>query len=228
MAMAENLSVTAAANNQLQGGYAYDAAGNMMRDATGNLNYTYDQENRISGAAGFTYTYDADGNRVEKANATTGTGTLYWYMSLGIVGESDLTGNLQSEYIFFDGERVARKDYPGNAVSYYFSDHLKTAISNRNRITTPGAANSSSPTTTPIITSSPAKNGMLKPDWIILGRGIIPTASEDSLRPTGRLRRSPSHTLISPIRNRSIGTRTCATCPPPRLMRTAIVFGTCA
>jgi RHS repeat-associated protein len=26
-----------------------------------------------------------------------------------------------------DGERVARKDYPGNAVSYYFSDHLKTA-----------------------------------------------------------------------------------------------------
>src|SRR5205814_6640936 len=34
---------------------------------------------------------------------------------------------LQSEYIFFDGERVARKDFPGNAVSYYFSDHLKTA-----------------------------------------------------------------------------------------------------
>jgi RHS repeat-associated protein len=122
---AENLSVSAAANNQLQGGYAYDAAGNMMHDATANLNYTYDQENRIMGAAGFTYTYDADGNRVEKANGTTGT--LYWYMSPGIVGESDLTGNLQSEYVFFDGERVARKDYPGNAVSYYFSDHLKTA-----------------------------------------------------------------------------------------------------
>src|SRR5205085_2346365 len=45
----------------------------------------------------------------------------------GIVAESDLLGNLQSEYIFFDGERVARKDFPGNAVSYYFSDHLKTA-----------------------------------------------------------------------------------------------------
>ena len=29
--------------------------------------------------------------------------------------------------MFFDGERVARKDFPSNAVSYYFSDHLKTA-----------------------------------------------------------------------------------------------------
>jgi RHS repeat-associated protein len=48
-------------------------------------------------------------------------------MSPGIVAESDLSGNLQSEYVFFDGERVARKDFPGNAVSYYFSDHLKTA-----------------------------------------------------------------------------------------------------
>src|SRR5262249_45397875 len=33
---------------------------------------------------------------------------------------------LKSEYVFFDGERVARKDFPSNAVSYYFSDHLKT------------------------------------------------------------------------------------------------------
>ena len=48
-------------------------------------------------------------------------------MTPGIVGESDLLGTMQSEYIFFNGERVARKDYPGNAVSYYFSDHLKTA-----------------------------------------------------------------------------------------------------
>jgi RHS repeat-associated protein len=125
---AENLSVGAAANNQLQGGYAYDAAGNMMRDNNG-TSYSYDAENRIAGAAGFTYTYDADGNRVEKSNGRTTppTGTLYWYMSLGIVGESDLAGNLKSEYVFFDGERVARKDFPGNAVSHYLSDHLKTA-----------------------------------------------------------------------------------------------------
>ena len=48
-------------------------------------------------------------------------------MSPGIVGESDLSGALQSEYVFFDGERIARKDFPGKTVSYYFSDHLKTA-----------------------------------------------------------------------------------------------------
>lgn len=55
------------------------------------------------------------------------SGRSVWYMSTGIVAESDLTGSLKSEYVFFDGERVARKDFPGNAVSYYFSDHLKTA-----------------------------------------------------------------------------------------------------
>jgi RHS repeat-associated protein len=48
-------------------------------------------------------------------------------MSPGIIAESDLSGNSKSEYVFFAGERIARKDFPGNAVSYYFSDHLKTA-----------------------------------------------------------------------------------------------------
>jgi RHS repeat-associated protein len=48
-------------------------------------------------------------------------------MTPGIVAESDLSGNLKSEYVFFNGERLARKDFPGDTVSYYFSDHLKTA-----------------------------------------------------------------------------------------------------
>ena len=124
---AESLSAAVNPNNQLQG-YDYDAAGNMMRDNKGTP-YVYDAENRISSTSGFNYVYDADGNRVQKVNANTNpaTGTLYWYMSAGIVGESDLSGTLQSEYVFFNGERAARKDFPGNAVSYYFSDHLKTA-----------------------------------------------------------------------------------------------------
>jgi hypothetical protein len=97
----------------------------MTNDPTDGVTLSYDQENRITGAAGYTYTYDADGNRVKKSNGTTGT--LYWYMTPGIVAESDLSGTLKAEYVFFDGERVARKGFPSNAVSYYFSDHLKTA-----------------------------------------------------------------------------------------------------
>ena len=116
--------MAALTNNQLVG-YGYDSAGNMRHDATNGLDYSYDQENRIIGAAGYTYAYDADGNRVAKSNGSTGM--IYWYMAPGIVAESDLTGALKSEYVFFDGERVARKDFPGNSVFYYFSDHLKTA-----------------------------------------------------------------------------------------------------
>src|SRR5215470_2607305 len=50
-------------------------------------------------------------------------------MSPGIVAESDPNGVLQSEYGFFDGERVARRDGVNDAegVFYYFADHLKTA-----------------------------------------------------------------------------------------------------
>ncbi len=78
----ENLSVTVDTNNRLQSGYGYDIAGNMVHDATENLNYTFDQENRITGVAPFTYTYDVDGNRVEKSDAgNPPSGTLYWYVA---------------------------------------------------------------------------------------------------------------------------------------------------
>ena len=121
---AENLSLTIATNNRAQGGsYLYAAAGNMLRDNNG-TNYVYDAENRIISTSGYTYVYDGDGNRVKKSNSTTGM--LYWYASPGIIAESDLSGNIQHEYVFFDGERVARKDV-GGSVHYYFSDHLKTA-----------------------------------------------------------------------------------------------------
>jgi RHS repeat-associated protein len=131
---AENLQVTADAHNWIHASgapdYQYDAAGNMTYDATASLSYTFDQENRIAGANGYTYTYDGDGNRVRKSNGNTaGDGTLYWDMTPGIVAESDLAGTTKSEYVFFDGERVARRDGVNGAggVFYYFSDHLKTA-----------------------------------------------------------------------------------------------------
>jgi RHS repeat-associated protein len=127
---AENLLVTADAHNWIHASgtdYQYDAAGNMTRNVTPTVQtYSYDEENRLTGAAGYAYTYDGDGNRVRKSNGNlAANGTLYWYMTPGIVGESDLSGNLTDEYVFFDGERVARKST--NGVFYYFSDHLKTA-----------------------------------------------------------------------------------------------------
>ncbi|HEY2497327.1 MAG TPA: RHS repeat-associated core domain-containing protein, partial [Candidatus Angelobacter sp.] len=108
----------------------YDAAGNMTFDATANLSYSFDQENRLTGSAGYTYTYDGDGNRVRKSNGNlAANGTLYWAMTPGVVAETDLAGTAKSEYIFFDGERVARRDGATGTggVFYYFSDHLKTA-----------------------------------------------------------------------------------------------------
>jgi RHS repeat-associated protein len=126
----ENLSVVAGNNNRLAGAYLYDAAGNMTHDATSGLTYNFDPENRITGAAGYTYTYDGDGNRVRKSNGNlAANGTLYWEMTPGVVAETDLAGTLKSEYVFFDGERVARRDGATGTggVFYYFSDHLKTA-----------------------------------------------------------------------------------------------------
>ena len=114
------LSVGPYVNNRLTDApYAYDAAGNMTHDATNS--YTFAAENQIVSTAGITYTYDGDGNRVQKS-----TGKLYW---LGTgrdpFDETDSSGNLTDEYIFFGGKRIARRDSSSNVV-YYFSDHLGT------------------------------------------------------------------------------------------------------
>jgi YD repeat-containing protein len=65
------------ANNQATG-LGYDAAGNLT-NYTAPGQYVYDPENRIQSTAGVAYTYDADGNRVEKfslggAKVSAGTG----------------------------------------------------------------------------------------------------------------------------------------------------------
>ncbi len=39
----------------------------------------------------------------------------------------DLSGNINEEYIYFNGARIARVDRPSGAVHYYFSDHLGSA-----------------------------------------------------------------------------------------------------
>ncbi len=118
------LSVTVNSFNQLNvAGYVYDAAGNLTTvPAPGAANYTYNAENQLTSTAGVNYTYDGDGNRVQKSN-----GKLYWFGDgSNPLDETDASGNLTDEYIFFDGKRIARRD-PNNNVDYYFADHVGTA-----------------------------------------------------------------------------------------------------
>jgi len=98
--------------------YSYDAAGNMT--SAGNGGMTYDAENRIITASGVNYTYDGDGKRVEKSN-----GTLYWTgVGTDALSESDLSGNINEEYVFFNGIRVSKIDRPSDTVHAFFTDHL--------------------------------------------------------------------------------------------------------
>lgn len=128
----ESLSVAATNQNRLTG-FGYDAAGNMT--SNGGASYTYDAENRLITTAGMSYLYDGDGKRVEKCTegstpgtcATNATGTLYWTgTGSDPLAETDLSGNVLENYIFFNGQRIARRDASTKAVHYYFSDHLGT------------------------------------------------------------------------------------------------------
>jgi RHS repeat-associated protein len=93
-------------------------------------------ENCIISTAGYVYGYDGDGERVEKCvpNPSTATtcsgstsGTLYWRgIGTDTLDESDIAGNAQEEYVYFNGQRVARRDVSTNAVHYYFGDHLNS------------------------------------------------------------------------------------------------------
>ncbi len=131
---APSFSLTANAQNRIVG-YCYDAAGNLLDPGTCNNphSYVYNAEGQIvSALAGaYTYTYDGDGKRVQKSN-----GKLYWYGANGdVLAESDASGNITDEYVFFGGKRVARRDAAGN-VDYYLADQLGSS-----RVVTNSAGN---------------------------------------------------------------------------------------
>ncbi len=114
------------ASNQLEdsldpGYYDYDDAGNLTR--VGWEIYTYNAENPLTSTSGVTNTYDGDSRRVKKSN-----GKLYWYGLTGeVLQETNLSGALLDEYIFFNGKRTARRRQSDGAVFYFFSDHLSSA-----------------------------------------------------------------------------------------------------
>jgi RHS repeat-associated protein len=115
----EPLNQSANSQNQLTG-ISYDIAGNVLNDGNGNTP-TYDAENRIATDAGVTYSYDADGVRMEKYAPS---GTVYWRGPSGTLAETNISGIINEEYIYFNGTRIARVDRPSGTVHYYFSNHL--------------------------------------------------------------------------------------------------------
>lgn len=137
----EGWSQTVNAYNQVNG-FCYDVAGNLLDEggcAVPAHSFLYDAEGRLqsppavttsAGTLAYTYYYDGDGNRVQKCNAvpcTSGStaGTLYWRGPGGdVLDESGRSGNMQEEYIYFNGQRIARRDVATGNVHYYFSDHL--------------------------------------------------------------------------------------------------------
>jgi len=55
-------------------------------------------------------------------------GKLYWYGIGGaLLAESDLSGNIISEFIFFGGMRIARRDVSSGNVYYFLGDRLGNA-----------------------------------------------------------------------------------------------------
>jgi RHS repeat-associated protein len=123
-----SLSVTVTANNQISGD-TYDAAGNLMAIPSSGASYAFNAENQLCNLASNCnspeYVYDGDGNRVEK----TGT-KIYWYAGSEALDETDATGSVTNanfnEYIFFGGNRIARRD-SSNDVYYYLVDHLDSS-----------------------------------------------------------------------------------------------------
>jgi RHS repeat-associated protein len=95
--------------------------------------YSWNAEQHLNSAANVTYTYDGDLRRVKKSS-----GTLYWYCAVcgNVLAESDLSGNITSEYIYFAGRKIARRDGSGN-VYYMFADHLGSTHTVTNSTGTP-------------------------------------------------------------------------------------------
>jgi hypothetical protein len=50
---------------------------------------------------------------------------LYWTgIASDVLSESNTSGTVSTDYVFFGGKRIARLQLPSAWVDYYFSDHL--------------------------------------------------------------------------------------------------------
>jgi YD repeat-containing protein len=106
-----NNRLTGVTGGEVDATIAYDTNGNM----TGLRGFTlaYDPANRLTSVntTAVTYTYEGDGQRIKKVNSTTGKTTLYYYDRGGqLLAETDAAGAPISEYLYLNGQLVARID----------------------------------------------------------------------------------------------------------------------
>lgn len=81
--------------------------------------YAYDAENHLVSTAGVNYTYDGDGKRVMKSN-----GVIYWYgLNPAPLMETDFSGDVEYDYMYLNGERLARRNN-NNEIDWYINDAL--------------------------------------------------------------------------------------------------------
>ena len=119
---------TVNSQNQLTGSpYQYDAAGNMIHDAS--HTYAYDAENRLASVDGGStarYGYDALGKRVQK---TAGSAVTQYIHDLNgqVILETDGNGNGSpiADYIYLAGGLVA--EYKNSTTYFAHADHLGSA-----------------------------------------------------------------------------------------------------
>ena len=137
---APNPCLTFTTNNR-PSGYTYDAAGNLITEPLSPPNnYTYDNENRMTGFSGnggtASYTYDDHGDRVEKV-ISGGTSTVYIFSGDKVIAEYDngaVPSSPSREYIYSAGgpnsslgpQLVAKIE--AGATQYYQQDHLSTRL----------------------------------------------------------------------------------------------------
>jgi RHS repeat-associated protein len=76
--------------------------------------------------------------RVRK-DVTGQPSTEYYYFGSQVMAEKNVSTGAWTNYVFFGGDRIARREYPAGDVFYYFSDHLKTTSAVRDSAGNPRA-----------------------------------------------------------------------------------------
>ena len=133
-----SLHVTVGTNNRINvAPYQYDAAGNMIQDAS--HQYFYDAENhliQVDGAAGYCssgsgtaatacYAYDALGRRVHKATASAQTDYIY-NLDSQVISEANSSTWL-NVYLHLNGTLFAQYTLGAPRTDFIHTDHLGSA-----------------------------------------------------------------------------------------------------